>query len=57
MLILSSKRLLQYYKNSVPHALELIERNFQWMANEATKTTYIHMVKWGVVNRRNVNTR
>ena len=37
MLILPSKRLLQYYENSVPQAPGLIERNFQWMANEATK--------------------
>ncbi|VDI20706.1 Hypothetical predicted protein [Mytilus galloprovincialis] len=37
MLILPSKRLLQYYKNSVPQAPGIVDRNFKWMAKEASK--------------------
>ena len=37
MLILPSKRLLQFYKNSVPHAPCIADDNFQWMVKEANK--------------------
>lgn len=36
MLILPSKRLLQFYKNSVPQAAGIVE-HFQWMVKEADK--------------------
>ena len=35
MLILPSKRLLQFYKNSVPQAPGIVDENFQWMVKEA----------------------
>jgi hypothetical protein len=37
MLILPSKRLLQFYKNSVPQAPGIVDENFQWMVKEADK--------------------
>ena len=35
MLILPSKRLLQFYKNSVPQAPGIVDEHFQWMVKEA----------------------
>lgn len=37
MLILPSKRLLQYYKKSVPQAPGIVNQNFEWMVKEAEK--------------------
>lgn len=37
MLILPSKRLLQFYKNSVPQAPGIVDENVQWMVKEADK--------------------